>query len=55
MKDIKKALRLKTITDPRTKLLIHYHEFLDIFDKKEANKLPPIRGNSVDHKIDLVY
>ncbi|ERF69052.1 hypothetical protein EPUS_08402 [Endocarpon pusillum Z07020] len=54
IKDIKKALRLKTTTDPRTKLPIQYHEFLDVFDKKEADKLPPIRGNGVDHKIELV-
>ena len=54
MKDIEKALRPKTTTDPRTKLPIQYHEFLDVFDKKEADKLPPIRGNSVDHKIELI-
>src|ERR1700712_2552103 len=55
MADIEKALskREKKATDPRTKLPEHYHEFLDVFDYKEAEKLPPLRGRGVDHAIEL--
>lgn len=38
--DIEKALHPKSITDTRTKLPKHYREFLDVFDRTEANKLP---------------
>jgi len=53
MADIDKALRVKTPTDPRTKLPEQYHEFLAAFDRAEADKLPPIRGRKVDHQIAL--
>ena len=53
MADINKALRPKVRTDPRDKLPIKYHEFLDVFDYKEAEKLPPLRGRGVDHAIEL--
>lgn len=54
LKDIEKALQVKTHTDPRTKLPGHYHEFLKAFDRKEADKLPPFRGPQVDHRIELM-
>src|SRR5258707_12126396 len=53
MADINKALRPKVRTDPRDKLPIKYHEFLDVFDYKEAEKLPPLRGREADHAIEL--
>jgi hypothetical protein len=53
MKDIDKALRHKTYTDPRTKLPKRYHEFLPLFDRGEADKLPPHRGPGIDHRIEL--
>jgi hypothetical protein len=53
MKDIEKALKPKTITDPRTKLPDRYHEFLEVFDRKKADTLPPLRGSGIDHKIEL--
>ena len=37
--------------DPREYLPAAYHEFLDVFDRKQANKLPPHRP--WDHSIDL--
>ena len=52
MADINKALAKKTYTDPRFRLPKQYHEFLNVFDRKEADKLPPVRGYQ-DHKIDL--
>ena len=52
--DIEKALSVKKLTDPRTKLPSHFHEFLDVFDRTEANKLPPLRGRGIDHSIELL-
>ncbi len=53
MADIEKALAVKKETDPRTKLPPHYFEFLKVFDRAEAEKLPPLRGPGVDHAIEL--
>ena len=53
MANINKALAVKQRTDPKTKLPSHYHEFLDVFDYKEANQLPPLRGQGTDHAIEL--
>ncbi len=44
MADIQKALKTKTKTDPRTKLPQQYYDYLDVFDQKAAEKLPPARG-----------
>lgn len=52
--DIQKALTPKKPTDPRTKLPQQYHEFLGLFSAGNANKLPPHRGEGVDHKIELI-
>jgi hypothetical protein len=51
IRDIEKALAPKSTIDPREKLLEEYHEFLDVFSKQEADKLPPHRP--YDHKIHL--
>jgi hypothetical protein len=51
MRDIEKALEPKTTIDPREKLPPEYHEFLDVFSKKEADKIPPHR--LYDHKIQM--
>jgi hypothetical protein len=51
LQDIEKALAPKVTVDPREKLPKEYHEFLDVFSKKEADKLPPHRP--YDHKIQL--
>lgn len=54
MRDIEKALRLKTHSDPRMKLPENYHQFLDVFDHSKADTLPPLRGDGIDHSIELV-
>ena len=54
MADITKALAVKQKVDPRTRLPKQYWEFLDLFDSKESDKLPPIRGQGIDHKIELI-
>ena len=39
MADIKKALAPKKYTNPATKVLVEHHKYLDIFSRKEADKL----------------
>jgi hypothetical protein len=53
--DIQKALAstTKKRTDPQTKLPKYFHEFLDVFDRTEAEKLPPLRGKGIDHYIEI--
>src|SRR5208282_3843689 len=47
------ALARKAKIDPRTKLPKHYYEFLDVFSRTDADKLPPLRGKGIDHGIAL--
>ncbi|KAK9323108.1 hypothetical protein V1517DRAFT_373280 [Lipomyces orientalis] len=54
LRDIERTLRPKEHTDPRTKLPRHYHDYLDVFDRKSSETLPPLRGPGVDHKIELI-
>ena len=51
LRDIEKALEPKKDVDPAQVLPKEYHEFLDVFSKKEADQLPPHRV--YDHKITL--
>ena len=53
MADIAKALAVKKYTDPRTKLPAVYFPWLDAFDRKKADTLPPLRGPGIDHAIEL--
>ena len=39
MANIKKALILKKYTDSATKVPVYYYKHLNIFSRKEANKL----------------
>jgi len=39
MADIKKALALKKHTNPATKVLVRHHKYLEVFSRKEADKL----------------
>jgi hypothetical protein len=47
--DIKKALALKKHTNPAIKVLIEYHNLLDVFSRKEADKL--LERRLYDYKI----
>ncbi|TKA43441.1 hypothetical protein B0A49_13588, partial [Cryomyces minteri] len=49
VRDIEKAMAAKPEVDPATKLPEIYHEFLDVFSRKESDKLPEHRD--FDHKI----
>ena len=53
MVDINKALSKKAKMDPCTKLLEHFHEFLDMFSCIDTNKLPPFCSREIDYRIDL--
>ncbi|KAJ6437064.1 hypothetical protein O9K51_10361 [Purpureocillium lavendulum] len=50
--DIEKALAPKKRSDARDRLPTHYHEYLSVFDRAQADRLPPHRPGS-DHKILL--
>ena len=54
MADIEKALKPKVHSDPRTKLPGEYWKYLPLFNHEEAQKLPPLRGEGIDHTIELV-
>ena len=51
MANIKKALVLKKYTDPAIKVLVYYHKHLNIFSRKEVNKLA--EHQLYNHKIVL--
>jgi hypothetical protein len=53
LQDIDKALAPKKDVDPRTILPNWCKNFLLLFSKKEANRLPPLRGKGVDYLIKL--
>jgi len=42
----------QNLKDIKAKLSSKYHEFLDVFDRAQSNKLPPHRF--YDHKIELI-
>ena len=47
--DINKALALKKLVDVRALLPKHYQSYYELFNPKEAVKLPPYRGLGVDY------
>ena len=51
--DINKALSKKAKIDSYTKLLEHFHKFLDIFSYIDTNKLPLFYSREIDYRIDL--
>jgi hypothetical protein len=51
--DINKALAPKKSVDVRALLPKHYQSYYELFNPKEAAKLPPYRGLGVDHRIEL--
>lgn len=52
MADIEKALKVKSYSDPREKLPRHYRRWLQLFDRKHADRLPPHRPG-IDHRIEI--
>jgi transposase InsO family protein len=50
--DIQLSKTEKIPTDPKTVVPLEYHDFLDVFSKQEADKLPPHRDGH-DHRIEL--
>ena len=53
MADIEKALAPKQHGDPAKLLPRQYHQFLDLFNREKADRLPPHRGEGGDHHIEL--
>lgn len=53
LSDIEKALKPKIKTDPKDKLPQQYQEYLQLFDRKLAEALPPHRPG-IDHAIPLI-
>jgi hypothetical protein len=53
MVNIDKALCVKEHINPHTKLPKHYYQYLDIFNQKATNQLPPHQPGA-DHKIELI-
>ena len=53
MADIEKALRLRSTTDPRTKMPKHFSKYLDVADCTEANKLPLLCRPEINYCIKL--
>ena len=51
MANIEKALVLKKHTNPAIKVLVYYYKHLNIFSRKEANKL--MEHQLYNHKIIL--
>jgi hypothetical protein len=51
--DINKALAVKQITDPQTKLPDWTKKHLPVFDQKKAEALPPLCEVRTDHLIEL--
>jgi len=43
---------IANLEDVKKTLLKEYYDFLDVFDRSEANKLPPYRPS--DYKIKIV-
>jgi len=53
MINIKKVLTSQKMTDSRTILFDHYHEFLNVFNHTMTEKLPLLREEDTDHQIKL--
>jgi hypothetical protein len=51
--DINKALAPKAAVDVKSLLPKQYQNYLELFNPKEAAKLPPHRGPGIDHRIEL--
>jgi hypothetical protein len=51
--DINKALAAKKFTDPKDRMPTHFHQWLDVADRRKAELLPPARGRGIDHSIEL--
>ena len=53
MKDIEKALKFKQYINPQLHVLEKYHDLLDVFEKKNTNKLLLHRNYNIKIKLKL--
>ena len=54
MADIDKILNMKPKTKFKTIIPEQYWGYLNVFDEDETNQLLPIRGEKINHKIELL-
>ena len=54
MTDINKTFKIKLYTDSWIKLLKQYHQYLNIFDRKKADKLSSLWDEEMNHDIELI-
>ena len=54
MADIDKILRVKLKIKFKTIIPEQYWDYLNVFDEDATNQLPPIRGEKIDHEIELL-
>ena len=52
--DIKKILNMKPKIKFKTIIPEQYWSYLNVFDENETNHLPPIRGEKINHEIELL-
>jgi len=53
MTDIERVLTSQKMTNSRTILSDHYHEFLNVFDHMMTEKLSFLREEDTDYQIEL--
>ena len=54
MADIDKVLNVKPKIKLKTIVLEQYWGYLNVFDEDKTNQLPPIRGEKINHEIELL-
>ena len=54
MGDIQKALAKRVQIDPHEKLPKAYGDFVDLFEPKNAERLPEHQAEGIDHKTELI-
>ena len=54
MEDIKKALEPKSYVDPRPFIPEEYHDLIDMFEKQNADRLPPIAMNMISRSTSIL-
>ena len=54
MININKIFKIKLHMNLQTKLLKQYHQYLDIFDRKKADKLSSFQDEEMNYDIKLI-
>ena len=54
MTDINKTLKIKLHMNSQTKLLKQYYQYLNVFNRKKADKLSLLWDEEMNHDIELI-